>query len=509
MRPDTGIEARADGITDEAEEAAARLAAIVESSSDAIVSKNLDGVITSWNGAAENIFGYAAAEAIGRSIRMIVPPECQREEDEVLNRIRHGEPVKHYETVRLRKDGRRIDVSLTISPVLNRNGEIVGASKIARDITDRKRLEQERSTLLAEAQSANRAKDEFLAMLGHELRNPLAAISGATQAIGLAADMNETHRPREVIERQIERLSHLVDDLLDAAQIHAGKVQLQLDRVRIGEVVRQSLSAVGISGHAVELDVDDDITVRADRDRLRQVFVNLLENAIQYTPRGKAIRVRCYGERDHALVQITDEGVGITADVMPRIFDPFVQGQRGADRSQGGLGIGLTLARKLVELHGGSLSASSAGTGMGSVFTVRVPRLPADKAASAVASAAASGPRRVLVVEDNEDTREMFKMVLHLKGHEVYEAADGAEAVEVALREKPEIAFVDIGLPVMDGYEVAREIRRKLGSAILLVAVTGYGQPEDEACALRAGFDEHAVKPLAPPRLAEILRRRP
>ncbi|HYB99620.1 MAG TPA: PAS domain S-box protein [Candidatus Limnocylindrales bacterium] len=488
-------------------EAIARLAAIVESSSDAILSKTLDGTITSWNPAAERMFGYRADEVIGRSIRIIVPAECQAEEDGVLARLRQGERIEHYETVRLRKDGRRIDVSLSISPVRGGSGEFVGAATIVRDVTDRKRMERERGVLLAEAQAANRSKDEFLAMLGHELRNPLAAIANATQALALAPDASETQRPREVIERQLERLSRLVDDLLDAAQVQAGKVHLQLERMRLGDVVRQTIAALGATEHAIELNIDDRVEISGDPGRLRQVLHNLMANAVQYTPRGKAIRIRCYGERDDAVVQITDEGIGIAADILPRIFDLFVQGHRASDRIQGGLGIGLTLARKLVELHGGSLAASSAGPGLGSVFTVRIPRLPAE-AGSSRDTEAVTGPRRVLVVEDNEDTREMFKMVLQLKGHDVLEAADGAEAVEVALRERPEIAFVDIGLPVMDGYEVARELRRKMGSEILLIAVTGYGQPEDEACALRAGFDEHAVKPLAPPRLADILRRR-
>ena len=490
--------------------ARAWLAAIVDSSDDAIVSKTLEGVITTWNRAAERMFGYTAAEAIGRHITLIIPTERWPEEDEVLARIRRGEMVDHFETIRQRKDGTRLNVSLTISPIRDARGVIAGASKIARDITDRKRAEAERTLLLEEAQAANRAKDDFLAMFGHELRNPLAAVASAAEVLDIARTVDDVKRPRDVIKRQVIHLKRLIDDLLDAARVRAGKIVLDRRPVNLGEAVEQALSVVrgGMPAgrHVIDTQLDD-VGVDADPVRLDQIILNLMTNAVKYTPAGGAIRVRAFADGDRGVLRVEDEGVGISREMLPRIFGLFVQGDRTLDRAQGGLGIGLTLVRTLVELHGGTVTADSAGAGLGSVFTVKLPRIELPSTTGDAPAARPRIRRRVLIVEDNDDAREMLRVLLEHEGHEVYEAVDGTEAVRAASRLRPDLALVDVGLPILDGYEVARFIRRQDYQPQRLVALTGYGQPADRERALSAGFDDHLVKPVDPDRLAELLQQ--
>ena len=487
----------------------ARLAAIVDSSDDAIVSKTLDGVITSWNRAAERMFGYSTAEAVGHHIKLIIPLERHAEEDDVLARLRRGEIVDHFETVRQRKDGARLTISLTVSPIRDATGRIIGASKIARDITDRKRIEAERALLLEEAQAANRAKDDFLAMFGHELRNPLAAIASAAEVVDIARGTDDIRLARDVIRRQVVHLKRLIDDLLDAARVRAGKIVLERRPVNLAEAVQQALSVVrgGVAGHRHVIETQlDDVGVDADPVRLDQIILNILTNAMKYTPAGRAIRVLTFADGDRGVLRVEDEGVGIARETLPRIFGLFVQGEHTLDRAQGGLGIGLTLVRTLVELHGGTVTADSPGPALGSVFTVRLPRI---ELPSTLEDAPARRPairRRVLIVEDNDDVRQMLRILLEHEGHEVFEAVDGTEGVRAASRVRPDLALVDLGLPILDGYEVARFIRRQDYQPQRLVALTGYGQAEDRERALRAGFDDHLVKPVDPDRLAELLQ---
>ena len=486
----------------------ARLAAIVDSSDDAIVSKTLDGVITSWNRAAERMFGYTAQEAVGRHIMLIIPSERHAEENDVLARIRRGEIVDHFETVRQTKDGRRLVISLTVSPIRDASGTIVGASKIARDVTELKRSDAERALLLEEAQSANRAKDDVLAMFGHELRNPRSAVAAAAEVLGFARTLEDLERPRAIIKRQMIHLRRLIDDLLDAARVRAGKIVLDRRPVNLGDAVEQALSvARGVTGggrHVVETQLDP-IGVDADPVRLDQIILNLLSNAMKYTPAGRRIGVQAYADGPWAMLRVEDEGVGIAKDVLPSIFGLFIQAERTVDRAQGGLGIGLTLVRTLVELHGGTVTAESPGPGLGSVFTVRLPRVELARPEDAAPRRPAIR-RRVLIVEDNDDVREMLKILLEHEGHEVFEAADGTEGVRAASRLRPDLALVDLGLPILDGYEVARFIRRQDHQPQRLVALTGYGQIADRERALKAGFDDHLVKPVDPDRLAELLQ---
>ena len=489
---------------------AARLAAIVESSNDAIVSKTLDGVITSWNPAAELIFGYSAAEAIGQHITLIIPVERHAEEAQVLARLRRGETVDHFETIRRTKDGRLIDVSLTVSPVRDRTGRIVGASKIARDITERRRLESERAELLAQAQTANRVKDEFLATLSHELRNPLAAIASAVHLMS-ASPGAPVAEPAKVIERQVAYLRRLIDDLLDAARIRAGKIRLELQPVRVADAVRRAIGVLrGLESlHAIDLDATDDVVVNADAIRLEQILLNLLTNALKHTPPGKAIRVTVGAEGSEAVVRVHDQGTGLSADALDRIFEMFAQARPADAGDQSGLGIGLAVARNLAELHGGTLTAASEGLGRGSTFTVRLPRTSRPLAAEAgpPALARAAVPRRVLIVEDNEDARTMLRFLIESLGHEVFAASDGAEAIELVPRVQPDLTLVDVGLPVINGYDVARHVRSYIRPPARLVALTGYGLPEDRARCLAAGFDDHVVKPIDPERLGALLSR--
>jgi PAS domain S-box-containing protein len=488
---------------------AAWLAAIIDSSDDAIVSKTLEGTITSWNRAAEAMFGYTAAEAVGRHITLIIPRERHAEEDQVLAKLRRGERIEHFDTVRVRKDGRRLEISLTVSPVRDASGRITGASKIARDITERKRVERERDELLAATEAANLAKDTFLAMFGHELRNPLAAISSAAQVLALADSVNDLARPRAVIERQVRHLKRLVDELLDASRVQMGKITLERRPLNLREAVDHALSVLQAATtrgrHPFVVDTDD-VGVNADPVRLEQIVLNLLTNAVKYTPAGRTITVTVHAAGDDAVLTVRDEGVGIPASALPRIFDLFVQADMTMDRAQGGLGIGLALVQTLVRLHGGTVTAASDGPGRGSVFTVRLPRVQLDPSAGGTAPPSPLVVHRVLIVEDNEDSREMLRVVLERQGQEVFEAADGVEGIAVAARVRPDVALVDLGLPVIDGYEVARQLRRLPEPPSQLIALTGYGQLEDRRRCLEAGFDDHIVKPIDPVRLAQLLR---
>ena len=494
-----------------AEEARGRLAAIVDSSDDAIVSKTLDGIVTSWNRSAERLFGYTAAEAIGQSILLIVPHDRRGEEAEVLRQIRAGQSVEHFETVRRRKDGTMLDISLTVSPVRDSLGRIIGASKTARDITDQKRIQRELALRLHESQRVNRAKDEFLAMLGHELRNPLGAISGAVRVLEHYKGANASvDRARDVIVRQSGHLGRLVDDLLDVGRVVTGKILLERESLDLAELARRTVATFTAAGktqqHRLSIETAPAWT-HVDGVRFEQILTNLLTNALKYTPAGGEIRVRVGIDGPHALLEVEDTGVGIHADLLPYIFDLFIQGERRLDRNQGGLGIGLTLVQRLVELHGGSIEAFSAGPGQGSRFRVRLAAIPGPAADESPVTRVSKPnvSRRVLVIEDNEDSRDMLRQLLEHAGHEVHDAGDGLQGIDAALRLEPDVALIDVGLPEIDGYEVARRIRAESRRDMLLVALTGYGLAEDRERALAAGFDLHLVKPIDFDRLFEVL----
>jgi PAS domain S-box-containing protein len=375
----------ASGPLDDGEIAAARLAAIVSSSDDAIVSKTLDGVITSWNGAAERMFGFTASEAVGRHITLIIPKDRHGEEEQVLARLRRGERIEHFETVRMRKDGTAIDISLTVSPVLSATGAVIGASKVARDISDRKEMERKRAALLAReqearaaAEDANRLKDDFLAVLSHELRTPLNTAIGWVQLIEAGRlTPEDSQRGIGAIRRSLDQQLRLINDLLDLTSLAAGKTRIEPEYLDLCELVRLSAEEWKARAETAKIDIatslDGPVPVYGDPVRLTQVFSNLMANAIKFTPHGGRVNVSVGLRGSEAYMIVTDTGRGIEAEFLPHVFARFSQAESTTTRSVGGVGLGLAIVRSLVELHGGEVRAESGGAGRGACFTVTLP----------------------------------------------------------------------------------------------------------------------------------------
>ena len=647
-----------------AEHAQALLAGIVESSDDAIISKTLDGKILSWNARAERLFGYSASEAIGSPITLIVPPHRADEEEELLERLRRGERIELYETVRVSKRGRLIDVSLTASLLRDGLGRIIGASLVLRNITERKQAEQalrqseEQLHLLSDSipqlawmarsdghvfwynkrwyeftgttpqqmqeagwnslvdpeeeprvletwkaalaseqpwedtfrlrrhdgalrwhlsralplrdehgrvmrwfgtntditelremdealKEADRRKDEFLATLAHELRNPLAPIRSSLQILRLAgsADPNVV-RVQDLMERQVDHLVRLVDDLLDVSRITRGKIELRKERIDVATIVRNAVEvsrpAVDANRHQLAIALPPEpIDVEADVVRMAQVLANLLNNAAKFTPEGGQIWLTVSREIDDVAISVRDSGPGMSAELLPRVFDLFAQGEQELGRVYGGLGIGLTLVRSLAELHGGTAEARSDGPGKGSEFIVRLPfvaetpapaqppREPRADERDGAAKHAAPGvsvptvplrdrhskqkrpsllPSPVLVVDDYEDAAAALSMLLRALGAAVHVAHSGEEALAALDTHRPGVVLLDIGMPGMDGYEVARRIRELPDHRdVTLIALTGWGQETDRRRSREAGFDHHLLKPVDFRALEELL----
>ncbi|MBI2202387.1 MAG: response regulator [Candidatus Rokubacteria bacterium] len=376
----------------------------------------------------------------------------------------------------------------------------------AEDLASRAAVAVDNARLYRAAQQAERRKDEFLAMLAHELRNPLASVVNALSVLERTSPQEgAVVRMRDIIKRQSLHLARLVDDLLDVSRVQLGKITLERTDVDLNETVRRSFESLHASGKTSNHDVAialarEPVVVAGDAVRLEQIVGNLLDNAVKYSPAGAPIRVSVDRDRAEAVVRVHDQGIGISAEDLGRIFDLFSQAERTLDRARGGLGLGLALARALVELHGGRIAASSPGLGRGSEFVVRLPLQVAGAGSRDVFEPVPTGVRRrVLVVEDNDDAREALRAVLEIDGHEVAVAADGAAGVAAALSFQPDVALIDIGLPGLDGYEVCRRLRATpAGASICVIALTGYGQPEDHAATAEAGFDAHLVKPVEP-----------
>jgi PAS domain S-box-containing protein len=486
------------------------LAEIVQSSHDPIVSKTLDGQITSWNQAAVRLFGYPPEEAIGQPITLIIPPELREQEAELLARLRAGERIENFETVRVTRDGRRVEVALTVSPIRDEAGYIVGASKIARDISDRKRHERA-------LQEADRQKDEFLATLSHELRNPLGPIRSAAHVLCRVEHKDPTLRTAcDIIDRQLRQLTRLIDDLLDVSRVTTGGVHLVREEVDLSALLNTMATslqpAFSAAGQSFELSLPPEpLFTRGDRTRLMQVFANLLTNANKYTPDGGRIEVRGFREDTSVVVSIRDTGIGISDTMLEKIFDLFAQVDRSPQHTRGGLGIGLALAKRLVELHGGRIEAHSDGHGRGAEFLVRFPAAdpPERQDGPATPSALPQVTRKVLIVDDNVDAAVSLSILLHGLGHDTRVAHDGVAAIELAEAFRPEVMILDIGMPGMDGYETARRIRQQPWStATLLVALTGWGQTSDREDAASAGFHAHVVKPADLQVLQELITGR-
>jgi signal transduction histidine kinase/ActR/RegA family two-component response regulator len=384
------------------------------------------------------------------------------------------------------------------------------AEQRGRDEAEREVLLQREQAARAVAEAANRSKDEFLAMLGHELRNPLGAISNAASMLeNPRADADAMGKARAIIKRQVGHLTRLTDDLLDAGRALMGKIVLRPQPTDFAAVAEQSLATLRTAGrlqnHRVEEDLDS-AWVQADPIRLDQIVSNLVVNAVKYTPPNGTIRVSVKREGDESVLRVADNGIGIPPALAARAFELFVQGDRELDRSQGGLGIGLTLVRRLAEMHGGSAAVFSEGDGRGSELTVRLPAIEAREPETPAAAPASTRTLDILIVEDNDDARETLRILLEMSGHRIETARDGISGLEKALAMQPQVALLDVGLPNLDGYEVARRIRAGKGMRRpFLVALTGYGLPEDRERAFAAGFDAHLVKPVDIERLHEVL----
>ena len=500
--------------------AARQLASIVETSDDAIIRKSLDGTIQSWNAGAERVFGYTAEQAVGRHVSLIIPPERIAEEDQIIASLKAGRRVDHFETERRHSSGRHIWVSLTISPIVDDEGRVVAASKIARDVTrqreadsERRRMEDSLRQLAGDLAAADRQKNEFLATLAHELRNPLAPLGNMLEVLKRAdGDARTRALAVTTMERQLRQMVRLVDDLLDLNRITHNRLELRKDVVDLGGIVEHVVDAsrplADTSGHTITVAMPPaPIQLSADAVRLGQVFGNLLNNACKYTDHGGRITVRVERQGDDAVVTVSDTGAGIPADRLDGIFDMFMQVETSRERSQGGLGIGLTLVRRLAEMHGGSVEAQSAGPGQGSQFVVRLPIVIEPRAAPQPAPPpVVADRRRILVVDDNRDAASSLAMLLELDGHSVVTAHDGASAFAAADAQRPEVALLDIGLPVITGDEVCRRIRQEpWGRGMILIALTGWGQAEDRTRTREAGFDGHLVKPVNSADLVTLL----
>ncbi|HEY1231808.1 MAG TPA: PAS domain S-box protein [Candidatus Binatia bacterium] len=495
-----------------AEKTQATLAAIVESSEDAIVSKDLDGRIMTWNVGAERLFGYRQEEVIGKSITLIIPPDRTGEEVIILQRIRNGERVEHYETVRVRKDGSPIDISLTVSPVKSADGTIVGASKIARDITERKKMERQ---LL----EADRQKDNFIAILAHELRNPLSPIRNAVKILEMERpDDHDLLAYCDLIDKEAMQINRLLDDLLDISRITTGKLSFQKEAIDIATAVNAAIETsrpvINEAGHNLTINLPaQPLMVEADPMRLAQVFSNLLNNAAKFTEAGGDIRVDVARQDGQVVVRIKDSGIGMSPELLNKVFDMFVQGETTAARS--GLGLGLTLARDIVEFHGGTIEGRSDGPGRGSEFAVTLPLANVGSVAATVAAssdpATTVAPRvqsrtRVVVIDDNKSHTLSLQKLIEAMGHEVRVAYDGASAMKLLVNFVPDFALIDLGLPRINGYDLARWLREQPQfREVTLIAQTGWGREQDRKQARDAGYDHHLVKPIDPQQLAAIL----
>jgi len=674
---------------------AAQLAAIIDSSDDAIISNSLSGIIQSWNAGAARMFGYSAEEAIGQPTTLIAPPELQSQEQQVLEQLRRGERVEHYDTVSVSKDGRRIPISLAISPIHKGPGEVMGVSRIARDIGERIHAEQAlrsseqrlwdeahalermsewstrlwRSETLAEGlhiilaaniellsadkgnvqlledigpalqmaaqrgfeleftdhfatvtcddasacgralrrgervivqdverdpdfephrdvlrhaecravvstplvasggrllgvvsvhfhtnhrptdaelrrqdlflrqscdfiqrcrmeqelrtreealREADRQKDEFLALLAHELRNPLAPICNAAEVLTRQlTDFPDAHAAVDVIKRQAAQLTRLVDDLLDVARVTRGRIDLQRCTLQIDRVVSQALETVEPllreKQHRVSVSSSDEpLYVRGDFARLVQCVSNLLTNAVKYTHPGGDIRVQTQAPGDSVYIAVTDNGAGIARELLPRIFDLFVQGQRTLDRAQGGLGIGLPVVKKLMEMHGGSVKAYSGGIGQGATFELCLPRTEAPVTEATSNATSPAGGSRIFIVDDNPDGANSLSLLLQFEGHQTEAVHSSQAALERIEAFRPDFALLDIGLPGIDGYELLQRLQQLPALArTIFIAVTGYGQAGDRERIRRAGFHAHLVKPVNLPDLLQLVAVKP
>jgi PAS domain S-box-containing protein len=505
------------------------LKAIVDSSDDAIISKDLNGIVTSWNAGAQRIFGYTAQEIVGQSVTKLIPADRLREEPNIIERLKRGERVDHFETIRVRKDGECFPVSLTISPVRSARGEIVGASKIARDITNLKKITAERETLLesertarAQAERANRMKDEFLSTISHELRTPLNAIVGWTDVLAEGgSDHAEIAYGIDVIRKNALMQAQLIEDLLDLGRITSGKMELNAEPVDIAIILREALESLQHAADAKQIVLKTGTSglrggQMGDVKRLRQVIWNLLANAIKFTDQGGSVVAEAIQLASTVEVSVTDTGIGIEPRFLPHLFERFQQADSSTTRKQGGLGIGLSLVKQLVELHGGFVRAESAGLGQGAKFTVSLPVAAVFPSKPGFQSAnSGSEPSlladlsgiKVLVLDDEADSADVLRRILSIRRADVRMANSVAESLEILRIFTPDVIISDIGMPGRDGYEFVQHLRENAFFAgIPAVALTALARIEDRTRALNAGFQTHIAKPVEAAELVAVVR---
>ncbi|MEW4571374.1 ATP-binding protein [Tautonia sp. JC769] len=487
------------------------LGVTLSSIGDAVIATDTEGRVLLMNPVAERLTGWAEAEAsclpLDEVFRIINETSRETVESPVTKCLREGVVVGlANHTLLISRDGTEYAIDDSAAPIREPGGQVKGVVLVFHDVGDRRKLERELHARAERLAENDRRKDEFLAMLAHELRNPLASINHAVQLFDRLNSDGDLEWAREVVQRQVKHLARLIDDLLNVSRLSWGKISLRKEPLRLSPVVGTAVEAVRplLEERSHELSIalaEDDLRLEADPLRLEQILVNLLTNAAKYTDAGGRVSLAARREPPELVITVRDTGMGITPDLMPRIFDLFTQGDRTIARSEGGLGIGLTLVQKLVEMHGGTVTAASDGPGKGSEFVVRLPALEPSAAEETrpkePATRADRQGARVLIVDDNVDTVTALARILKLLGHDVQLAYDGPSALEMARSHCPEIVLLDIGLPGMDGYEVVRRLRGEEGCRTsLIIAASGYGQDQDRLRSLEAGFDHHLVKPV-------------
>ncbi len=496
------------------------LTAALTSIGDAVIATDTKGCVNFLNPVAQALTGWDSEEALGQSLskvfRVVAEGTGEPVEDPVTRVLRDDDVVGlANHSVLIARDGTQRPIDDSAAPIKERGGATTGVILVFRNITERKRLEQELMRRMEQLAQADVRKDQFLAMLAHELRNPMAAISNAAQVAALGGAQDQIDWCMDVVTRQVKHLARLIDDLLDVARVTQGKIQLRKQRVDVAQVLHSAIESVRpiIESRQHKLTiaiVAGTLPAEADPVRLEQIVTNLLTNAAKYTQNGGEIFLSAGQEDESIVIKVRDTGMGIPSGQISQMFELFAQGDRSLARSEGGLGIGLTLARSLTEMHGGRLTATSDGPGMGSEFVVRLPTaLPH--------FAGPMGPERVidpnrrrglrvLVIDDHPDTTQGLARLLRLLNHEVLTAHDGPTGLAAARAHRPEVLLLDIGLPGMDGYQVAEKLRREdFGKDMLLIAVTGYGREEDRQRALSAGFDHFVTKPVDSAALQAIM----
>jgi PAS domain S-box-containing protein len=490
-----------------------RQASLLEQSYDAIFVWESRGPIVYWNKAAEELYGYTRQEAVGRATQDLLATVFPQQDIAAFQAALERQGEFKGELVHTRKNGERVMVESRIRLMSRGDGRRL-VLETCRDITERKAAEEEQRRLLAALSEADRRKDEFLATLAHELRNPLAPIRNGLHILRMTDQPEVGERARAMMERQLTQLVHLVDDLMDVSRISRNMLQLRKERAPLAAALDSAVEAsrplIDRMGHELTITrPSHPIYLDADMTRLTQVFGNLLNNAAKYTQRGGRIWLTAERQGSDAVVSVRDDGIGIDPALMPHIFGMFMQVDRSLERSQGGLGIGLTLVKRLVEMHGGTIDARSEGPGRGSEFIVRLPivvEAAVPPPAEREESAAPRSSFRILIVDDNRDGADSLAMMLRSMGNEPRTAYDGQQALDEAEEFRPDVVLLDIGLPKLNGYEACRRIReRPWGKSVVLIALTGWGQDEDRRRSRESGFDHHMVKPVDPLDLMKLL----